>query len=80
MAVEPPAAELAPGGTAALAMCLGPLAPGAHALLLRMDAAGGYSLTTQLSIEVGAISLRAINCHVTQVLTQQVWKQDATRT
>ena len=71
VAVDPPAAELAPGGTAALAARLGPLPPGAHARPLRMDAAGGYSLTTPLSCEASAISLGAIKCHVTQVLTHR---------
>ena len=57
MAVDPPAAELAAGGTAALAMRLGPLAPGAHELPLRMDAAGGYSLAKSISCQVGELTL-----------------------
>ena len=75
MAAHPPAAELAPGGTAALAVRLGPLAPGAHKLPLRMDAPGGYSLITPITCEVGALShdaLCASTYCVTQALTQQV--------
>lgn len=75
VAADPPAAELTPGGTAALVVRLDPLAPGAHALPLRMDAAGGYSLTTPISCEVGALSHDALcvsNYCVTQELIQQV--------
>ncbi len=60
MAVEPPAAELAPGGSLAAVVRVKPLAAGPLDLQLRLDAAVGAGLVIPLSAHVSSAPL---GCH-----------------